>query len=230
MAEYNILKRIKTVINSRLFPLVKKPEYLGSPYSDLFVWRNNQEWKTYFRVLDIIELFGLDPSNANSCTLIIYSNEGKEINRIDINPKDHNFQLLDLSPYLSADCGEIGTFCCIQADTPMPLLQMGCSISDRGYVAYQNKKSNILSFVHGNFDAVSVTKDREIKYQMSSMIFNREFLIQFNFDKAKENQFVLTNPTSTHQHVQILGLNISGNKDIIGHINIKRGGCAVYSI
>ena len=56
----NFVKRIKRAPWVLGQELTKKPVNKQSVISDLFVWRCNKDWDTYFELIDIAALFGND--------------------------------------------------------------------------------------------------------------------------------------------------------------------------
>ena len=58
------IARIRRALWTFRQPLTRKPEQLGVPVSDLFVWRNGAEWKTCFEPIDIPGLFHARRSDA----------------------------------------------------------------------------------------------------------------------------------------------------------------------
>ena len=53
----DFIKRLKKAPWSFKQPLTKMPKYLGTPVSDLFVWRNSKDWNTFFELTDIAGMF-----------------------------------------------------------------------------------------------------------------------------------------------------------------------------
>ena len=218
---------IHRVLN-KFYPLVKSPLFAGATYSDLFIWRNDKNWRTFFRLVDISALFSDTDQYSSSALLIINSMEGKELRRIELNLSKHDFELLDLSCFLNDINDSLGTFCIFHDYTPSSLTDLGCSLTERGYVAYSYKGEPLLAYVHGNFDAVSRDRSDQIIYQMSSLPIERNFQIQYCIDSQYQTEIIFTNPTPVNQSVAVYGISGSGEINIVASFDIRKGGAFLF--
>ena len=73
--------------------LTKKPRKPQSAISDLFIWRYNKSWNTYFELLDLTGLFG--EKGQHQADIIFFNNNGEQFhqksieNRWILNEKDY---------------------------------------------------------------------------------------------------------------------------------------------
>ena len=75
-------------------------------------------------------------------------------------------------------------------------------LTDRGYIGYYNKNiSPIKSYVHGNFDAISLNSKENIELLGTYSFFNKKFNLQHEIDKRYNYDIVLINSSSSKQKV-----------------------------
>ena len=147
MNKLNLLNYFRIRL-SPLFILNKKQIY---PTSDLFLWHKNCEID--YMVLNNNFIF--KEKEEVSIRLFILDDKGK-IRKINLIEKtDSAFTKIKISNYIDESLGEYGSFCIFQT-----LKANDYARSERGYSYYKNQSSEIISLVHGNFDAVFENKNK----------------------------------------------------------------------
>ena len=191
---------IKSTVRSfvrRLQPLTHASSKRYSPLSDLFIWRNDGSWKTHFTLLNYDKVLGEGSDNylTSRALFIYFSPSGQEIKRVFHNVPAQMSSLISVSADL-AECPEtFGTFCVIHSRNPNIFSEIGCRLTERGYAGYTFKDSEILSYIHGNLDAVSMRPDGKIKMLGGTSILQRSFNLQYLFQGCRSSSIFLTNPS-----------------------------------
>ncbi len=216
------LRKIPWVIGQ---PLTKVPDLSKSRISDLFVWINSSEIKTYYEFMDLPSLFEKDNLNKNSFfNLMLFNKYGETLKNIKIPVVYGERIVINISDYLENINDEIGTFSIFHQNTPKEIQNLGSFISDRGYVKYYSKKLEIFKYVHGNLDAISFD-DANITNLGVNGFLSRKYFIQCKIEKESNYKFYLVNYTKKNQVFTLRSLN---DKNIISNIEIKPRGCGYF--
>ena len=91
----NLLRKVKKAPWVLAQPLTKKPNNPQSLISDLFVWRFNQDWNTYFELLDLASLFG--DEGQHQVDIVFFDNNGENFHQKSIELSGLYRQVLDIS-------------------------------------------------------------------------------------------------------------------------------------
>ncbi len=185
-------------------PLTAKPYTPELTTSDLFIWRVSSNWKTYFELLDVVSLF-MNIETSRTITLIIFDANGNLLRKRDIQLIANKRCIVDLSDYVIDADGQYGTFSIFHSETPAKIQELGSYLAERGYVSYLHNNSPLRSYVHGNFDAVSINANGEIQYLGGKSFLKREYRIQYQFENNNQYEIVFVNPT---ERIQCLNLKI----------------------
>ena len=183
-------------------PLTKRPEPTGAPVSDLVVWRNAADWKTFFELTDISGLFiDREELSRRYVTLFFFDNRGTLFleKRLGLVPNQR--QTLDLSVFIAKSKSSFGTFCVFHSHTPQVVSDLGSFITERGYVSYRYQGAPLRSYVHGNLDAISLRPDKSIQLLGSSSFRDREYRLQHELLGPALYEVGIVNPTSRNQRL-----------------------------
>jgi len=179
--------------------LTRKPVYPESVVSDLFTWRCDNNWNTYFELLDIAKLFG--KNGQHQIDIIFFDDQGEEFHRQVIELSGLSRQLLNISKMLSAIDnvpGYYGTFCVFHKQIPESVTERQSFIVDRGYVSYQYKNGPLRSYIHGNLDAI----DDTMTPLGGGSFFNRRYNPQYLIEPNRSYEIALVNSTSSKKKVE----------------------------
>ena len=78
---------------------------------------------------------------------------------------------------------------------------MGSFITERGYVSYRHTGSPLRSYVHGNFDAISLWPDKRMKMLGVKSFLPREFRLQHELLGRGLYEIGVVNSSSKVQHL-----------------------------
>ena len=214
----NLLRKVKKAPWVLAQPLTKKPNNPQSVISDLFVWRCNQDWNTYFELLDLASLFG--DEGQHQVDIVFFDNNGENFHQKSIELSGLYRQVLDISRVLSTLKqlpSDYGTFCVFHKKIPNSVLKLQSFIAERGYISYQYKNAPLCSYVHGNLDAI----DDCLTPLGGSSFFNRQYNLQYLLMPDKKYELALINASSTNKKIKFKILEFDSSIQIQEIITIK---------
>ena len=195
----NLLRKVKKAPWVLAQPLTKKPNNPQSVISDLFVWRCNQDWNTYFELLDLASLFG--DEGQHQVDIVFFDNNGENFHQKSIELSGLYRQVLDISKVLSTLKqlpSDYGTFCVFHKKIPNSVLKIQSFIAERGYVSYQYKNAPLRSYVYGNLDAI----DDSLTPLSGSSFLNRQYNLQYLLEMSKAYEIALVNASSKNKKIE----------------------------
>ncbi len=238
--------QIKTIMKNNIFfkiwkrivweigqPLMKTPKNAQAQVSDLFIWRNSLEWKTYFELINIPSLF--DQGCDHQYVVIVFFDEnGGELLREKLDLLTNERQQIALSDYLvkiqkNHKIGESGVFSIFHSCTPRVVMESSSYISECGYVGYRYKSSPLNSYVHGNYEAISWYKGK-LDLLGGSSILRRRYNLQYSFDYLSDYEIALVNISNRSQKVVFIFFDMDGNKVEDKMAYIQSGGSFFYKL
>jgi len=194
------IKKFKKIFINKIFPLTKKPKNIGLSTSDLFLWRVDENWETFFNIININSLFG--DTKENFVKVVLFNEYGIFLFEKVITLKEYDNQLISIKKIFSnakVDHGVYGTFSIFHSKTPPQIIKSDSFLAERGYVSYKYSKSILRSYVHGNLDAI----DENLAPLSGSMLFARTYKLQYLFNKGGKYQISIFNPTSVRKKIEI---------------------------
>lgn len=195
------IERLRRAIWSYKQPLSRVPTIAGSPVSDLFLWRNSEEWETFFELMDLPALFA-GPHSASGHVVMVFFDAAGNIfleKTVEVTPGRRN--TIALSNIVGNDHGVAGTFCVFHSHTPISLQVLGSNLAERGYVSYRYLNAPIRSYVHGNFDAITRLSDQSLQLLGGKSIRRREYNLQHELDLRFIYELGIINPTRKNQKI-----------------------------
>jgi len=199
-------KEVPWVLGQRL---TRKPIKSLSVISDLFIWRWSEDWDTYFELIDIAALFGDD--KKHTVDIIFFDQNGNEFHRqfIDLNGLyRQKINIYDLLLNINNVPGDYGTFAVFHQHTPNEVTEMDSYIAERGYVSYRYKDLPLLTYVHGNMDAI----DNTLTPLSGTSLLNRFYRLQYLMEMEKTYEIALINSSPSTKKVKFI---IMGNDNKI---------------
>ena len=200
----NILRR-KLYLSSAF---VKRPESQNAVISDLFVWRSDKFWSTYFELLDVYGLITCDLDNSvkRDSHFKFFNRDGELLFEKVIS--GNNFarntiqirNLLDNSGVDKQTLGDYGTFSVFHSIDK--LIDFESSLTDRGYCGYEHVGTNFKGYVHGNFDAISKSENK-LELLMGYGKLRQSYNLQHILTGPSTYEIALVNPTDKQQDVKI---------------------------
>lgn len=211
-------------------PLTRKPVNFGTPISDLFIWRNSNEWQTSFELIDIPGLFANTAEGLNGVvTLLIFDGSGHQLLSKELNIIPSFRQTIHLASYLNGIKETAGTFAVFHKQVPSSLSTMGSYLAERGYVSYRYKGAPLRSYVHGNLDAIAQNVNGSLQLLGCSSFFKREYRLQFVIALNNHYQLFIVNPTTRLQRCKVRLISINGER-LLHLYNFKLDPGAIHAI
>jgi len=209
----DILKKILKIYWLIKQPLTKKPSDSLAMVSDLFVWRRDEDWSTFFELVDLPALFGDD--DEHFVNIIFFNQSGTKIYNHKVELFNLQKQMLNISKIIDqvGDTSKIGTFAVFHSKVPNNIIQSDSWITERGYVGYRYKNAPLSSYVHGNYDAIAKTINA-FELLGGESFLNRVYQLQFLFLPKNNYEIILVNICSKVKKITIQVLSIK-NGDII---------------
>jgi hypothetical protein len=102
---------------------------------------------------------------------------------------------LKLSELLTDELVSAKTFAVFHPNVANKFDMAGSYLAERGYGGYEYKNLGVKGYVHGNLDAVALTKER-VKPLGNSGLIPRFYTVQHNLTGPSTYEFVFTNPTA----------------------------------
>lgn len=230
------LRSLRDLIVQKMYldsDFVKKPKSESSVISDLFIWRSNNSWKTYFELLDIYGLISCDlpGSPERESTIIFFNKDGKYLFEKILRGNDFARNTISINDLLEESriptdlLGTYGTFAVFHSIDN--LIEANSLLTDRGYCGYEFSKSKFRGYVHGNFDAVT-RYDQNFEFLMGYGKFVRPYNLQHILTGPSEYDIALVNPTNTAQKLKVI---ISkGEEKNVAKLHLPSGGVAITKI
>jgi len=209
----NILRR-KLYLSSAF---VRRPESQNAVISDLFVWKSDKLWDTYFELLDVYGLItcDLDNSAKRDSTFKFFNRDGELLFEKVISGNNfarntiHIRNLLDNSGIDEQTLGEYGTFSVFHSIDKS--IDFESSLTDRGYCGYERSGTNFRGYVHGNFDAISKSENK-LELLMGYGKLRQSYNLQHILTGPSTYEIALVNPTDKQQSVKVRITTIESEK------------------
>ncbi len=214
----NLAQKIKKAPWVIKQPLTKVPSYNKAKISDLFIWRYDNNWQTFFELLDIASLFG--DSSKHKVDIIFFNNHGKQIHKQQFKLNANKRNVLDISSILTSikdikTMGNFGLFCIFHNKTPDIITKLGSFITERGYISYQYKNAALRSFVHGNFDAISNTNNNiNLELLSGNSFLVRKYNLQYLLLPNINYEIAFVNTSSKNKKITINIISLNNQKTI----------------
>jgi hypothetical protein len=209
-----VKKRLRRAIWVYKQPLTLVPTLNGAPVSDLFLWRNSNEWETFFELIDMQALFTGAVNAGRSVKIIFFDAKGRLFLEKSVNMEPFRRKTLAVSEIIGNVGGEYGTFAVFHSHTPKELTSIGSHLAERGYLSYRHRQAPLRAYVHGNLDAVAHLSDHCLQLLGGRSLLQREFRLQHILARQGVYELGIVNPTVTNQ--AIICQKLSGDRKVIG--------------
>jgi len=187
--------------------LTKIPSYSQATISDLFLWRKDSDWSSFFELLDIKYLINPndDINRESSAKFIFFDRFGEKILEKDIYYSNDGRNTINISNILPESINGYGTFSCFHIISNTYLSETKSFFAERGYCGYSRNDNKCKSYVHGNLDAVAYNNS---KIEMLGNYNKRTYFynLQYEFLTGINYEIIITNPT---RNKQIITLNFT---------------------
>jgi hypothetical protein len=191
-------------------PLTRVPSIAGAPVSDLFIWRNSEEWETFFELTDLPALFAGPEAAYCNVTLVFFDATGQPFLEKTIAIKPGRRYTLALSEIIGSAHVPAGTFSVFHVNTPQSLLSLGSHLAERGYVSYRFCGAPLRAYVHGNLDAIARLPDQSLQLLGGHSVRRREYRLQHALVIQANYELGMVNPTPKRQKIVCRTLSAGG--------------------
>jgi hypothetical protein len=177
--------------------LTKVPSDKSAVISDLFPIKTNSDWKTEFELLNVAGLIIGDNvlNKKYSVDFYFFSASGKLLGIRSVELKNIGRQTTSLATYLDHELQDAKTFAVFHPNLQDDFDMAGSYLAERGYAGYEFKNLGVKGYVHGNLDAVALSKGSIEPLGQTSLI-SRFYTVQHCLTGPSKYEFVFTNPTS----------------------------------
>jgi hypothetical protein len=208
--------------------LTKIPSNSQATISDLFLWRKDSDWTTFFELLDIKYLINPnDEINRDSfAKFIFFNNLGEQIFEKNIAYSKDGRNTLNITNILPDSINGFGTFSCFHIISNTYLSESNSFFAERGYCGYSRNDNNCKSYVHGNLDAIAYNNS---EIEMLGNFNKRTYFynLQYEFEAGINYEIIITNPT---RKKQIITLNFTNLKNLDEMFTLNSRGSVVKKI
>jgi hypothetical protein len=216
-----IKKALKVLFGRYYLILISKFKFAGggltsipsnseATISDLFLWRKDPNWSSFFELLDIKYLINPnDEINRESIAkFIFFNNFGEEIFEKNIYYSNEGRKTINISNILPDSINGYGTFSCFHITSNTYLNETKSFFAERGYCGYSRNDNICKSYVHGNLDAVAYNNS---KIEMLGNYNKRTYFynLQYEFLAGINYEIIITNPTRNKQSITLNFTNLN---------------------
>ncbi len=228
----NYLEKLKKAPWTFRQILTKRPAAVGAPVSDLFVWRNSDEWQTSFELMDMAGLFAdEEPMPDRYVTLFFFDNQGAFFLEQRVDLVENRRITLDLTPWTALSASAYGTFCVFHSHTPRMVTDLGSHLAERGYLSYRYRGAPLQAYGHGNLDAIALLENKQLQLLGSRSFLEREYRLQHQLLGPALYEVGLVNSSATKQDISCLLLSSNGGEVVEKwSAQVKPNGCHVFPI
>jgi hypothetical protein len=211
-------------------PLTRVPRDINAAVSDLFIWRNNSEWKSRFDLINLSALINADLSHneANPGVEIRVMDKEGQLLGTSIVPLGGGYnKVINIADLISGHQDEYGTFCVIHPFIPAVVSEAGSFLAERGYASFQYRQSRLWSYMHGNLDAVAAYPGGTLELLGGSSILRRRYNLQHQITNASSYDIGLTNPSGRRRKLLLKLLDEDGTEHYTAALELPPGGCEI---
>ncbi len=212
-------------------PLTKIPATANASCSDLFIWRSDENWQTFFELIDMLALFLNNTEKQRKARLLIFDNKGVLYSEQEVEIQPHRRNRICLSNFIKQIKCSFGTFAIFHLNVADVIIKADAYLTDRGYVSYQYKNAPLNNYVHGNFDAIATHKQKRFELLGGHSFLMRRYYLQYLLESHYAYEIALVN--ITHKIQKITFILISAvNHNILSseEISINSGAVVIFPI
>ncbi len=207
---------------------------MSESVSDLFLWRNDDVWETYFDLFHIAGVINPDFTDEYDVLICLYDPIGVLINTETVKVAFGEIKQLKLQGLLRGRQG-FGTFAIFHmVDNDRLFGGLSC-IAERGYTSFRRKtdQSRLRSYVHGNLPVIGMDQHtRRIRTLGLRSIFRQYFYRpQVTFDDCRVFEICLANPVAKPISFTLELLDVRGEViERIQHVLLESGSFCFSSL
>ena len=173
----------------------RKPSSPHASISDLFPIRNDNEWKTFFELLNIPNLISGETSldKIGPAKFVFFSKDGDFLGDRNVSYSKFGRKSIAIQDFLLGKLKEAKTFSVFH-DIESIELDIGTSVlAERGYCGFASTNSSIRGYVHGNLDAIAQVGE-SLEMLGNKGLLSRVYQIQHPLRGPALYEFFISNP------------------------------------
>ena len=231
--KYWIKKNVPARYIELLFPAkvgITKVPSKGATISDLFILRMENNWQTFFELLNINQI--MNPTQRKikegSVSFLFYNTAGEFLGCKEIDLPIQMKKTIDVNQIAETlGITKDGLFSVFHETTPQWFESYNSFLAERGYTGYLNpEKGNIKSFVHGNLDSIAINSNKKTKLLGEVSLRQKEYLLQHTLDDNKEYELFFVNPSLKKQVIDFFEQR--GEEELKTQLILPSGGLGKY--
>ena len=204
--KYWIKKNVPSRYIELLFPSkvrITKVPSKGATISDLFIFRIEDNWQTFFELLNVNQI--MNPTQREikeeRVNFFFYSTSGEFLGSKEIDLPIQMKKTIDVNQIAKKlSINKDGLFSIFHENPPKWLESYNSFLAERGYTGYLNpQKGNIKSFVHGNLDSIAIKSNKKTELLGVVSLRQKEYRLQHTLDDNKEYELYFVNPSPKKQ-------------------------------
>ena len=211
--------------------ITAEPKNPDSVISDLFLIRNDSNWKTEFELLNIRGLIEGDNAVLENDTsnFWFFDEVGRKLGEKCIELLGVGRQTVKLRDLLTGPLEQARTFAVFHNQT-VPWLALERSfLADRGYAGFEFSNIGLKGYVHGNLDSIARSANH-IEMLGKSGIPIRAYTVQHQLTGPATYEFFFTNPTNKTQNLKALVKTGGGRFIKLGTMKLKPRGSGQFTV
>jgi hypothetical protein len=197
-----IVKATKIKRRAKLFIFINKnltkiPTEKNAVISDLFPIKKDNDWHTEFELLNVSGLIMGDNNESKPYVVNFhfFSSTGNLLGSRGVTVENIGRKTIKLSELMIGEIKEAATFSVFHPPIYDKTDMAGSFLAERGYSGYEYKNLGVKGYVHGNLDAVALSKGK-VEPLGNSGLISRYYTVQHCLRGPAKYEFVFTNPTS----------------------------------
>lgn len=199
-------ENIKCYLRAKM-NLVRVPNETNSAVSDLFPFRIDDGWETNFELLNIP--FLIDPLNQSDISynvrFVFFDEKGNFFHQWTTEQKGCFRRTISINVLLKGHFfSGNGTFACFHENYLQNLIDQKAFVAERGYLSYLNISiSKVKGYVHGNLDAIAMSKNNKLICLGKNHFKEREFRLQHELSGPASYQLGFVNSSFKTESLMI---------------------------
>jgi len=233
----NLKKFAKQLLPRRLLILLQNSRNLTkipidehAAISDMFLYRCDDNWNTYFELLNVPGLIEPTSQGKYQVHLVFFDKNGELLYQQTVSNERYKRKTIDLKQIVIENNLPLnGLFSCFHDRAVETILSDGGFLTERGYMGYVNMGiSHTKGYVHGNFDAIARYRSGKFLCLGGSFSHYCEYRLQHELEGEADYELSFVNTTSSKQTYKITFIGINGQTETTIFTIPSRGNRVYY--
>jgi hypothetical protein len=211
--------------------ITKVPTSEKAVISDLFLLRNDLNWKTEFELLNVRGL--IEGNNkvqpGDEATIWFFDEDGIKVGEKQIVIPDVGRFTIKFAEFVDAKFRSAKTFAVFHTKVPSVEVLERSYLAERGYTGYEYLGVGLKGYVHGNLDAAALA-DNKLEMLGNAGLLRRRYTVQHELTGPAEYEFFFTNPTPKAQKIVGYTRAVNGKFTKFGKLKLKSRGSGKFQV